>query len=105
MAEPIIGFNENDARNLLNIINGDPPLIQRDDDRNNYVRFYRFTMTGDFVSGVASATITQMDGTSYLSNGQLKPGMAAFEELASGDTGQCFYQDGYFWVSNADCPA
>ena len=105
MADPIIGFNEGDARQLLNLLNGDAPLIAREEQRVPYVRHYKFTMTGDFVNGIASATITQLSGEPVATGAELRPGMSAFEELTNGDSGMCFRQDGYYWISNANCPA
>lgn len=105
MADPLYAFELNDARQLLRLLTDRAPVVAQELEAQPYVRFYRFTMVTDFVDGVASINLSQLDGTATGLVGQMKAGMTAFEELVSGDTGQCFYQDGYYWVSNADCPS
>ena len=70
------------------------------------VRLYRFTLNASLASGTADADILEMDGTDTGIDATVRDPAGIFATLVTvGDDGLCLYQDGKYWVIQANCPA
>ena len=103
----VVGFNDKDADDLLNLIgdvespNGLPQLPFP------LFRLYRFTLNATLASGTADADILEMDGTDTNIDATVRDPLGIFADLTTvGDAGLCLYQDGKYYVIQAPraCP-
>lgn len=103
MADPVYGFNKQDADNLLNSIEGTQPENLLPGSIVHYLRLYGFTLTSNMSSNTASATIATLNPIPTTFTNIVITYLAAFSSLEAGDTGLCVYQDNQFIVIQADC--
>lgn len=74
--------------------------------RDDVARLYRFTLNASLASGTADADILEMDGTDTGIDATVRDPAGIFATLVTvGDDGLCLYQDGKYYVIQANCPA
>jgi hypothetical protein len=73
--------------------------------RDDVARLYRFTLNASLASGTADADILEMDGTDTGIDATVRDPAGIFATLVTvGDDGLCLYQDGKYYVIQANCP-
>lgn len=106
-AEPVYGFNQNDADALVRLIPGSSHPV-RQDNRQPIIpmRGYIATLTEALTATEAACTITELSGEDPGVEGAIfKDPISTFgRTLPAGHQIYCFYQDGFFWPINTYCP-
>lgn len=106
-SDPVCGFTEGVAQQLVNGIGGTPQEINSGKrPPPHFLRFYRFTMNeawGATTSTAADSDILEMDGTDTNTDSDVYDPLGIFADMTTGDAGICFYQDGKYWAIQADC--
>lgn len=103
----VVGFNEKDADDLLNLIGDVESVALAPEPRYPIVRLYIAKLTsawsGTAPNGTASADLHDMTKTSMSTSVTVRDPLAIFSTLTTNDYLICFFQDGNYYALQAPC--